>query len=124
MQKGGHGFCALSNRSLGRELLTPDELAQLDTHMCIYTLRGVLPFKSEKMDVPKIRGNYVYKRSEIIPKPSRIHNLSKENAFAPSDMAELERDDEYELDFTELTNTAVQVNDDTLSELSIEGLDE
>lgn len=32
----------------GRELLTPDELAQLDNDKCIYNLRGLHPFLSRK----------------------------------------------------------------------------
>lgn len=50
--RGRNGSWTLQDRSLGRELLTPDELARLDTSTCIYILRGLNPFKSKKLDTP------------------------------------------------------------------------
>jgi type IV secretion system protein VirD4 len=40
-------------QKLGRELLTPDELATMDGGKCILQLRGVRPFFSDKYDITK-----------------------------------------------------------------------
>ena len=47
--KGMSGSHTTNYQRTGRELLTPDELAQLDNNLCIYSLRGVHPFKSRKL---------------------------------------------------------------------------
>lgn len=47
--KGMNGSWSVQYQRTGRELLTPDELAQLDNTQCIYVLRGLRPFKSRKI---------------------------------------------------------------------------
>lgn len=49
VQKGSQGSFTQAERSLGRELLTPDELARLDSSKCVYMLRGLPPFLSDKL---------------------------------------------------------------------------
>lgn len=51
---GANGSWSRSMRNVKRELMTPDELAQLSDDECIYLLRGVRPFRSRKaaMHVP------------------------------------------------------------------------
>ncbi|KXS23693.1 MAG: conjugal transfer protein TraG [Bifidobacterium dentium] len=46
--KGVSGSHTINYQRAGRELLTPDELAQLDNDKCIYNLRGLHPFLSRK----------------------------------------------------------------------------
>ncbi|MDK7346016.1 type IV secretory system conjugative DNA transfer family protein [Bifidobacterium dentium] len=46
--KGASGSHTINYQRAGRELLTPDELTQLDNDMCIYVLRGLHPFLSRK----------------------------------------------------------------------------
>lgn len=46
--KGVSGSHTINYQRTGRELLTPDELTQLDNDMCIYVLRGLHPFLSRK----------------------------------------------------------------------------
>ena len=46
--KGVSGSHTTNYQRTGRELLTPDELTQLDNDMCIYVLRGLHPFLSRK----------------------------------------------------------------------------
>ncbi|KFI46107.1 VirD4-like conjugal transfer protein, CD1115 family [Bifidobacterium biavatii] len=46
--KGASGSMTISNRSLGRELMLPDELAQMPDDHCVYLLRGCRPFYSRK----------------------------------------------------------------------------
>ena len=46
--KGVSGSHTVNYQRTGRELLTPDELAQLDNDKCIYNLRGLHPFLSRK----------------------------------------------------------------------------
>ncbi|MFC5369828.1 VirD4-like conjugal transfer protein, CD1115 family [Arcanobacterium bovis] len=50
--KGRSGSWSESERTLGRELLTPDEIGRLPAKECIYILRGIRPFKSRKLDAP------------------------------------------------------------------------
>ena len=49
----------LSYQKLGKELMTQDELAVMDGGKCIFMLRGVRPFLSEKYDLTK-HPNYKY----------------------------------------------------------------
>ena len=49
----------LSYQKLGKELMSQDELAVMDGGKCIYMLRGVRPFLSEKYDLTK-HPNYTY----------------------------------------------------------------
>ena len=49
----------LNYQKLGKELMTQDELAVMDGGKCIYMLRGVRPFLSEKYDLTK-HPNYRY----------------------------------------------------------------
>lgn len=46
--KGVSGSHTINYQRTGRELLTPDELAQLDNDKCIYNLRGLHPFLSRQ----------------------------------------------------------------------------
>jgi len=49
----------LSYQKLGKELMTQDELAVMDGGKCIFMLRGVRPFLSDKYDLTK-HPNYRY----------------------------------------------------------------
>ena len=49
----------LSYQKLGKELMTQDELAVMDGGKCIFMLRGVRPFLSDKYDITK-HPNYKY----------------------------------------------------------------
>ncbi len=48
-QRGGN----ISDNKAGRELMTPDEIAKMDTSECIYFLRGENPFFGKKYNYPK-----------------------------------------------------------------------
>ena len=58
--KGRTGSFSQSQRKLGRELLTADELGRLPGGECIYILRGVRPFRSRKLPAPSFTENYTY----------------------------------------------------------------
>lgn len=58
--KGRTGSFSQSQRKLGRELLTADELGRLPGAECIYILRGVRPFRSRKLPAPSFTENYTY----------------------------------------------------------------
>ena len=53
--RGTSSSYSISNQTLKRELLTPDELGseKFPAHKCIYLLRGVSPFLSDKIDPDK-----------------------------------------------------------------------
>ncbi|PLS29976.1 TraG/TraD family protein, partial [Bifidobacterium margollesii] len=48
--RGSTGSWSVNIQQSRRELLTPDEVARLDTDHCIYMLRGLPPFRSLKID--------------------------------------------------------------------------
>lgn len=47
--RGRNGSWTMQNRSLGRDLISPDEVARLKGDTCIYILRGLPPFHSRKL---------------------------------------------------------------------------
>ena len=57
---------SLSYQKLGKELMSPDELAVMDGGKCILQVRGVRPFLSQKYDITK-HPNYRY-TSDADPK--------------------------------------------------------
>lgn len=58
-QKGRQGSHSHAHRKLGRELMTPDEVATMPTDEALYFLRGLAPFRSKKLD-PVATGNFEY----------------------------------------------------------------
>lgn len=54
-----HSSYGLSYQKLGKELMTQDELAVMDGGKCIFMLRGVRPFLSDKYDLTQ-HPNYRY----------------------------------------------------------------
>ena len=57
--RGAQVSHGLSYQKLGKELMTQDELAVMDGGRCIFMLRGVRPFLSDKYDLTK-HPNYKY----------------------------------------------------------------
>ena len=57
--RGSQVFHGLSYQKLGKELMTQDELAVMDGGKCIFMLRGVRPFLSDKYDLTR-HPNYRY----------------------------------------------------------------
>ena len=43
----------INNQKMGKELMTPDEIAVMSGKKCIFQLRGVRPFLSDKYDITK-----------------------------------------------------------------------
>lgn len=65
-QRGTNGSWSRSFRSIGRDLLTPDEIGRLDGAECLYLLRGVPPFRSRKLAAPQV-GNFEYRPAMPVP---------------------------------------------------------
>ena len=57
--RGSQVSHGLTYQKLGKELMTQDELAVMDGGKCIFMLRGVRPFLSDKYDLTK-HPNYKY----------------------------------------------------------------
>jgi len=51
--KGRNRSYGMNYQKLGKELMTPDELAVMDNSKCILQVQGVRPFFSEKYDITK-----------------------------------------------------------------------
>ena len=87
----------LSYQKLGKELMTQDELAVMDGGKCIFMLRGVRPFFSDKYDLTK-HPNYKYTADAD---PQNVFDMERymkkqRNVVKPGD-----RFDVYEIDITE-----------------------
>lgn len=86
--RGRNGSWTMQNRSLGRELLTADEIGRLPGQECLYVLRGVRPFKSRKLPAPTLTTPYTYTPTKG-KEPSRIEitwhpDLTGEDIFPGS----------------------------------------
>ena len=87
----------LNYQKLGKELMTQDEIAVMDGGKCIFMLRGVRPFLSEKYDLTK-HPNYRY-TADADPKNvfDMERYMKKQRAVVkPTDSFEV-----YEIDVTE-----------------------
>ena len=86
----------LSYQKLGKELMTQDELAVMDGGKCIYMLRGVRPFLSDKYDLTR-HPNYKY-TADADPKNvfDMERYMKKQRAVVKPD----DRFDVYEIDVT------------------------
>ena len=98
---------SLNYQKLGKELMSVDELATLDGGKCIYQLRGVRPFLSDKYDITKHPwykylsdadprnafdvGKYL--STDLSPKPYELYHT-----FTVNMEKEDENDDEWEED--------------------------
>ena len=96
--RGSQVSHGLSYQKLGKELMTQDELAVMDGGKCIFMLRGVRPFLSEKYDLTK-HPNYKY-TADVDPKNvfdmERYMKKQLRMAIKPAD-----RFDVYEIDVNE-----------------------
>ena len=96
--RGSQVSYGLSYQKLGKELMTQDELAVMDGGKCIFMLRGVRPFLSEKYDLTK-HPNYKY-TADADPKNvfdmERYMKKQLRMAIKPAD-----RFDVYEIDVNE-----------------------
>nr|WP_240541201.1 TraG/TraD/VirD4 family protein [Bifidobacterium colobi] len=68
--KGLNGSWTRSTRKNARKLLTPDELGRIPTSQCIYLLRGIPPFRSNKECHLKMTNI----RNPMIPNTEAVHN--------------------------------------------------
>ena len=86
----------LNYQKLGKELMTQDELAVMDGGKCIYMLRGVRPFLSEKYDLTR-HPNYQY-TADADPKnvfDMERYTKKQRTVVKPSDTFEV-----YEINLT------------------------
>jgi type IV secretion system protein VirD4 len=67
--RGAQQSFSTNNQKTGKELMTPDEIAVMKGNKCIFQLRGVRPFLSEKYDITK------HKRYKL------LSDYSEKNAF-------------------------------------------
>ena len=95
--RGAQTSHGLNYQKLGKELMTQDELAVMDGGKCIFMLRGVRPFLSDKYDLTK-HPNYKY-TADADPKNvfDMERYMKKQRAVVkPTDSFEV-----YEIDVTE-----------------------
>ena len=96
--RGSQVSHGLSYQKLGKELMTQDELAVMDGGKCIFMLRGVRPFLSEKYDLTR-HPNYKY-TADADPKNvfdmERYMKKQQRAVMKPTDSFEV-----YEIDVNE-----------------------
>ena len=87
----------LSYQKLGKELMTQDELAVMDGGKCIFMLRGVRPFFSDKYDLTK-HPNYKYTADAD---PQNVFDMERYMKKQRTVVKPCDRFDVYEIDITE-----------------------
>ena len=87
----------LSYQKLGKELMTQDELAVMDGGKCIFMLRGVRPFFSDKYDLTK-HPNYKYTADAD---PKNVFDMERYMKKQRTVVKSGDRFDVYEIDITE-----------------------
>ena len=86
----------LSYQKLGKELMTQDELAVMDGGKCIFMLRGVRPFFSDKYDLTK-HPNYKYTADAD---PKNVFDMERYMKKQRAVVKPTDRFDVYEIDMT------------------------
>jgi len=98
--RGREKSYSLNYQKLGKDLLSPDELAVMDGGKCVLQIRGVRPFLSEKYDITK-HPNYQY-TSDADPK----------NAFNIEDFLshrlKLKTEDSFEVEEIDLSDDILE----------------
>lgn len=87
----------LSYQKLGKELMTQDELAVMDGGKCIFMLRGVRPFLSDKYDLTR-HPNYKYTADAD---PKNVFDMERYMKKQRAVVRPGDRFDVYEIDVTE-----------------------
>ena len=95
--RGAQTSHGLTYQKLGKELMTQDELAVMDGGKCIFMLRGVRPFLSEKYDLTK-HPNYRYTADAD---PKNVFDMERYMKKQRAVVKPMDSFDVYEIDVTE-----------------------
>ena len=95
--RGSQVSHGLTYQKLGKELMTQDELAVMDGGKCIFMLRGVRPFLSEKYDLTK-HPNYRYTADAD---PKNVFDMERYMKKQRAVVKPTDSFDVYEIDVTE-----------------------
>ena len=95
--RGAQTSHGLNYQKLGKELMTQDELAVMDGGKCIFMLRGVRPFLSEKYDLTK-HPNYRYTADAD---PKNVFDMERYMKKQRAVIKPTDSFDVYEIDVTE-----------------------
>ena len=95
--RGAQTSHGLNYQKLGKELMTQDELAVMDGGKCIFMLRGVRPFLSEKYDLTK-HPNYRYTADAD---PKNVFDMERYMKKQRTVVKPTDSFDVYEIDVTE-----------------------
>ena len=95
--RGAQTSHGLNYQKLGQELMTQDELAVMDGGKCIFMLRGVRPFLSEKYDLTK-HPNYRYTADAD---PKNVFDMERYMKKQRAVVKPTDSFDVYEIDVTE-----------------------
>ncbi len=95
--RGAQTSHGLNYQKLGKELMTQDELAVMDGGKCIFMLRGVRPFLSEKYDLTK-HPNYRYTADAD---PKNVFDMERYMKKQRAVVKPADSFDVYEIDLTE-----------------------
>ena len=95
--RGAQTSHGLNYQKLGKELMTQDEIAVMDGGKCIFMLRGVRPFLSEKYDLKK-HPNYRYTADAD---PKNVFDMERYMKKQRAVVKPTDSFDVYEIDVTE-----------------------
>ena len=94
--RGSQVSHGLSYQKLGKELMTQDELAVMDGGKCIFMLRGVRPFLSDKYDLTR-HPNYRYTADAD---PKNVFDMERYMKKQRTEVKPTDTFDVYEIDAT------------------------
>lgn len=94
--RGSQVSHGLSYQKLGKELMTQDELAVMDGGKCIFMLRGVRPFLSDKYDLTR-HPNYKYTADDD---PKNVFDMERYMKKQRAVVKPTDTFDVYEIDAT------------------------
>lgn len=94
--RGSQVSHGLSYQKLGKELMTQDELAVMDGGKCIFMLRGVRPFLSDKYDLTR-HPNYRYTADAD---PKNVFDMERYMKKQRAVVKPMDTFDVYEIDAT------------------------
>ena len=104
VSKGSHGSYSIADQIIGRELITPDELARLHSEECVLILAHKKPFRSLKYDPAKHPN---YSQTSLADKKNTFHLnqhiLNESKAIDPDEIPEPPDDNLLQADVLDLS---------------------
>ena len=115
--KARQGSTSYNDGILGRELMLPDELSQMDNSLCICMIRGIPPFKTLKYRLERHPRYEQLEECDVENNRYDLDHIITVKAAEMLNVTNVAADDDYtSIDYNEVENIHITVLDDNLSE--------